>query len=296
MKSLAVLNECMFSDKQREFLESKFSDAVFYTDTTSETLAIKRIGQRNIVIMDQFVFSFSEKLLKACKNLGLVIVNTTAYDAIDINLLNKYGVKLANLQEYATQDVAEVALSMIFALNNHTKTAQMIVTKDNVTDIWPGHPIIPFIKRRQLVKQIIGIVGLGKIGQRCAQMCHAFGMKVLGFNRSRKYISGVDIVPLERLFKEADVILITLSYQKQVMDKFISRNLLSLAKQDALLISTSHPNLIDMSYLIQNPNKFRGIGFDYLVTDSVRQLMKVRKDNIIITPHLGFSKFFLWTL
>ncbi len=297
-KSLIVLNECMFSDKQIEYLKNKFSDTVFYTDTNSEKLAIQRIGQKNIVIMDQFFFTFSEKLLKACKKIELIIVNTTAYDGIDIKLLNKYGIKLANLRDYATEDVAEVALAMIFALNNRTEIGQKIVTgsdigfhsyryKEMVSDIWPGHPILPFIKRRQLKNQVVGVIGLGNIGQRCSEMCLSLDMKVLGFNRTRKYIRGVDIVSLRRLFKESDIIIIALSYQKKEMDGIISSDLLDLAKQDALLISITHPNLIDISYLITHPTKFRGIGFDYFVTNSVRKLMKIRKNNIIITPHLG---------
>lgn len=297
-KSLVVLNECMFSDKQKACLKEKFTDTVFYTDTTSEDIAIERIGQRNIIIMDQFLFSFSEKLLKACKKLQIIIVNTTAYDAIDVNLLNKYGVKLANLRDYATEDVAEVALGMIFVLNNHTHIGQKVVNgenigfsnytyKEKVSDIFPGHPILPFIKRKQLKNQTIGIIGLGNIGQRCVEMCNGLGMNVLGFNRSRKYVNGVAFVPLRRLFKESDIILITLAYKKMENDAIISSDLLSLAKQDALLVSVAHPNLIDISYLIDNPNKFRGIGFDYLVTDAVRDLIKIRKNNIIVTPHLG---------
>lgn len=287
MKSLAILNECTFSPVQIKYLKSKFSNVVIFKDTNSEKLAIERIGQRNIIIMDQFLFSFSEKLLKQCKKLELIIVNTTAYDNLDISLLNKYGVKLANLRDYATEDVAETALSMMFTLNNHTEAARNAVTAENVNDIYPNHPLLPHIKRRQLKNQTVGIVGLGNIGQCCASMCHALGMKVLGFNRTRKYIPWVINTPLRNLMQNSDIILITLSYEKKAMDKIITSELLSLAKNDALLISIAHPNLIDLNYLTYNPTKFRGIGLDYLVTKPVRKLMEVRKNNIIVTPHLG---------
>lgn len=298
MKSLAILNECLFSEEQLRYITKTFSDVVVYSDTITEQQAIERIDNRNIVIMDQFMFSFSEKLLQACPKLQLILVNTTAYDTIDVSLLNKYGVRLAHLRDYATRDVAETAIAMMFALNNRLEIGQKIVHGEHigiasytdnqpVSDIWPNHPILPHIKRRQLKNQTVGIVGLGNIGQQCAYMCQALDMHVIGFNRSRKFIPGVDLIPLRRLCKEADIILITLAYEKNKNDRIITKDLLAHAKEDALLISVAHPNLIDISYLIKNPQKFHGIGFDYLVTDEVRTLLKKRKINIVVTPHLG---------
>lgn len=288
----------MFSVEQIAFLKKNFKDVEIYNDTTSEDQAIERIKNKNIVIMDQFMFTFGEKLLQAFSRLELIIINTTAYDKIDIHLLNKYKVKLANLRDYATEDVAEIGLGMIMALNSKQEIAQKIVKNENVNitdykytesveDIWPGHPIIPFIQRRQLKNQTIGIVGLGNIGQRTAEKCLALGMKVIGFNRTRKYINGVGLVPLRRLFQEADIIYIALSYDNKTMNKMISEDYLTLARNDTIFVSVSHPNLLDMDYLINNHEKFRGIGMDYLVTDDVERLLKRRTHNIIVTPHLG---------
>lgn len=287
MKSLAVLNECSFSGTQIQYLKGKFPDSVFYTDTNSEDLAIERITHRNIVILDQFMFSFSEKLLKKCSGLELIIVNTTAHDSIDMDLLKKYKVQLAYLKEYATVDVAEVALSMILQLNNRTQTAQELVTKHRVTDIYPNHPLLPTVKRKQLASQTIGIIGIGNIGQRCAKVCTSLGMNVIGFNRTKKDGIKIPLTTLKSLCKLSDIVLITLAYKKGEMDGIISKELLSVMKKGTILVSVSHPKLMDMDYLINNHDKFAGLGFDYLVTDQVRKLMKKREKNIIITPHLG---------
>lgn len=287
MKSLAVLNECSFSNSQIKYLKSKFPDSVFYTDTTSEEQAIKRIGQKNIVIMDQFMFTFTEKLLQSCKALELIVVNTTAHDMIDTALLEKYKVKLANLGEYATQDVAETALSMVLSLNNRTQIAQKIVTKNDVIDLYPGNNFIQSLIRYSLRNQTIGIIGLGKIGQACAKMCSALGMRVFGYNRTEKRIEGIFLSPLKTLCQEADIIIIALTYKKGENDGIVSKELLTAMKNGAIIVSIAHPNLIDMDYLVKIASKFGGIGFDYLVTEKVKKLMRKRKENIIITPHLG---------
>ena len=287
MKSLAVLNECSFSAVQIAYLKSWFKDAVFYTDTSSETQAIKRIGSRNIVIMDQFMFTFTEKLLEKCPSLELVVVNTTAYDNIDTDLLKKHNVKLANLGEYATQDVAETALAMTLSLNNRLQISQNLVTKKGVTDLYPGNEFIPSILRNSLVNQTVGIIGLGKIGTRCAKLFCSLGVRVIGYNRTGKSVDGVFLTPLDILCKEADIIIVCLAYTKGANDKIISKELISQMKEGMILISVSHPNLVDLDYLIKNYLKFGGIGFDYLVTDKVKRLAKLKDSNIIITPHLG---------
>lgn len=66
IKSLVVLNDCMFSDAQIKYIKNNFTDVEIYHDTDSEELAIKRIKNKNIIILDQFMFSFGEKLLKKC--------------------------------------------------------------------------------------------------------------------------------------------------------------------------------------------------------------------------------------
>jgi lactate dehydrogenase-like 2-hydroxyacid dehydrogenase len=71
------------------------------------------------------------------------------------------------------------------------------------------------------------------------------------------------------------------------MRGFISKKLLDLANKDSILVSISHPDLIDQKYLRKIQSKFKGIGFDYFITDDVKKLRKLRTKNTIITPHLG---------
>ncbi|OGE41193.1 hypothetical protein A3D25_01515 [Candidatus Daviesbacteria bacterium RIFCSPHIGHO2_02_FULL_43_12] len=277
----------MFSREQIEFLRKHFFRTEFYNDTYSPALAAKRIKNHNVVIMDQFLLTLDESVFKQCRGIELVIVNTTAYDNLDINLLQKYKVKLSHLKEYATNDVAEVGFGMMLALNNRIEYAKRIVSEQGVTDLFPGHPAIDRLKRKSLRGQTVGIVGLGKIGSRFADMCLTFGIKVIAYSRSSKIIKGIKLVSIKKLFKSSDIFFISQVYKKPEMDRFISAELLNLAKEKAILISICHPNLIDFDFLIKNHRKFSGIGLDYLVTSEVLKLSKVRNENIIITPHLG---------
>lgn len=298
MKTLTVLNECLLSDSQRNYLQHGFADVTFYETTSTVDLAIERIGHHNIVMMDQFVLPLSEKILKACLQLELIIVNTTAYDQINPNLLKKYNIKLAHLPEYATQAVAEDAIGMLLELNNRSQLAQLLVSgtitnlpgynyREPTSDIWPGHPISPFLLRHQLNSQTLGIIGFGKIGKRCRKLGEALGLRVIVYNRTSKSDPGVSFVSLRELVVQSDVILIMMAYEAGVNDRLISKELLDMAPDGSMLLSVAHPALIDQPHLCTLHEKFRGIGFDYLVTEEVRELMKLRKRNIIVTPHLG---------
>lgn len=278
MRRLIVLNDCSFTTEQQLRLSSKSKHCRFYFDTSSEDQAIKRVGDADAIIMDQFMFTFGEKLLKACPNLKTIVVNTTAFDKIDTKLLEKYGVEFRNLPAYATEDVAETALSMIFQLNQRTRVAQELVDK-GVNDLYPGHPDEKRVLRLRLKGQFAVVVGWGKIGRHLGKALQLLGVNVEGIGR--RNIGSLDLV------KQADIVVIAMAYQPGSNDKVISAKVLESMKSDAILVSIAPSELVDIDWLIAHPNKFAGIGFDYLVTDKIRKLLKVRKHNIIITPHLG---------
>ncbi len=291
----------MFSDKQKEFLKRNFKEVSFYTDTSDELTAIKRIKDKNIVVLDQFIWTPSEELFKKCENIELIVVNTTAYDNIPVNILKKYKIKLANLAQYATQDVAEVAITMMMSLNSNLDLARRIVQDKSfvykkykhtklVRDIWPSHGVIPYLIRHQIAGQTAGIVGLGNVGKSIAKLCQGLGMKTIGFNRTPKNVRGVKLVLLKKLFQDSDIIFIALKYDPKTMKNFISKDKLRLVKTGSILISTSPSELVDVDDLIKH-NKFRGIGFDYFVTNKIMDLKKTMKGNVIITPHLGHQSF-----
>lgn len=288
----------MLSDQQKKLLTSKFEESYFYTDTLNETLAIKRAKNCNIIVMDQFMWAISENFFIKCKKLELIVLNTTAYDRIPLDLLKKYKVRLVNLKSYATHDVADLAISMMMSLNSNLDTARSSALHVNfktstysqnelTRDIWPGHTIIPSLERIPLNRQVAGVIGLGKIGKEIAGRCRSLGIKVIGYNRTSTNVPGVKLMSLKDVMSESDIIFIALKYEPNSMKGIISDKLLKSAKKNAILISIATSELTNISYLLKNPDKFKGIGFDCYVTDELIMLAKKKKENVIITPHLG---------
>lgn len=276
---LVMLNECGFSEGQKAIINAINNSVRWFVDTFSEDQAISRIGDADTIIMDQFMFTFGEKLLKACPNLKKVIVNTTAFDKIPVNLLKKYDVELKNLPAYATEDVVETALSMIFQLNQRTSHAQYFVTTGE-RDIVPNSYQAELVMRRRLTSQEVTILGMGSIGSGIFRDLNKLGVNTYPFSRKSP-------LSLKDAVVKADIVVMAMSYQPGVNDKILSGEILSAMKDDAIIVSIAPSELIDIDWLIAHPEKFSGIGFDYLVTDKVRDYLSVRKGGIIITPHLG---------
>lgn len=281
MKKLIVLNKCGFTNKEKAFLKSKFRTLRFFEDTDSEDMAIKRIGDAGAIIMDQFMFNFGEKLFINCPNLKMIVVNTTAFDRIPVNVLKKYGVEIKNIPAYATEDVSETALSMIFQLNQKTAIAQRLV-RQGVCDLYPEHPEIKNIVRERLSNKKAVVVGMGKIGSNILKSLNLLGMECTPFSHLKN-----SSLSLKNIIKDADIVIIAMAYHPGENDQVISADILSAMKNDAIIVSTSPSELIDIAWIIAHPDKFSGIGFDYFVTDKIKKLLEVRKQNIIITPHLG---------
>jgi D-3-phosphoglycerate dehydrogenase len=140
----------------------------------------------------------------------------------------------------------------------------------------------------------LGIVGLGKLGQRVANVGKAFGMKVMAWSQNltpeRAKEAGVDYASREDLFAKADFVSIHLVLSDR------SRGLIGAAdiarmKPSAFLINTARAPIVDQAALLKalQDRKIAGAGLDVFEVEPLPLDHPYRKlDNIVITPHLGY--------
>ncbi len=140
----------------------------------------------------------------------------------------------------------------------------------------------------------LGIVGLGKLGQRVAGVGKAFGMKVLAWSQNltpeKAKEAGVDYASREDLFAKSDFV----SIHYQLSDR--SRGLITgadiaLMKSTAYLINTARAPIVDQAALLKalQEKKIAGAGLDVFEVEPLPLDHPYRKlDNVVITPHLGY--------
>lgn len=143
----------------------------------------------------------------------------------------------------------------------------------------------------ELAGKTLGIVGLGRIGRRVAELGAALGMKVVYWSRSSND-ERFQAVAIEELFAEADVISICLSLGDETRG-LVDRRLISLMKPGAFLINTSRGEIVDENALIEalRENRIAGAGLDVLAEEpppADHPLLSMA--NVVITPHVA-----IWT-
>jgi phosphoglycerate dehydrogenase-like enzyme len=140
----------------------------------------------------------------------------------------------------------------------------------------------------------LGVLGLGKLGTRSAQIAKAFGMKVIAWSQNLAADKcaqvGAGYVSKDELFRQSDFITIHLVLSERTRGLVGAREL-ALMKASACLINTSRGPIIDESALIAalREKKITGAGLDVFDVEPLPLDHPFRTmDNVVITPHLGY--------
>jgi phosphoglycerate dehydrogenase-like enzyme len=140
----------------------------------------------------------------------------------------------------------------------------------------------------------LGVLGLGKLGTRSAQIAKAFGMKVIAWSQNlaadKCAQAGVGYVAKDELFRQSDFITIHLVLSDRTRGLVGAREL-ALMKPSARLINTSRGPIIDEPALIAalREKKIAGAGLDVFDVEPLPLEHPFRTmDNVVITPHLGY--------
>ncbi len=151
-----------------------------------------------------------------------------------------------NLRGFSTNAVAEQAISLAFSL---ARRLPLVIQND-----WK----IDFEKYRwiELSGKRVGIIGLGKIGRRIAEMTQAFGMNTVYWSRSSRD-ERFEYLELSNLIEESDLLFLTFA-QNDETNKLLTQELLQKLKKIALIISIAH---IDHSPFIALAEAWKIWGF-----------------------------------
>ena len=140
----------------------------------------------------------------------------------------------------------------------------------------------------------LGILGLGKLGARTANIAKAFGMKVLAWSQNltaeKCREAGVDYATKDELFRQSDVITIHVVLSPRTRG-LVGAAELALMKPTAFLVNTSRGPIVDQAALLSalQQHKIAGAGLDVFDVEPLPLDHPFRKmDNVVITPHLGY--------
>ena len=143
-------------------------------------------------------------------------------------------------------------------------------------------------KINELKNKIVGIVGLGRIGRRVAELVKAFGARVIAHDPFISETNSVKLVSLEELLRVSDIITfhVPLTPQTKMM---IDEETLRKVKRGAILINTSRGGIWDERAVIEAVKKglLGGVAMDVFENEPPVDCEKFCCENVIVTPHIG---------
>jgi D-3-phosphoglycerate dehydrogenase len=208
------------------------------------------------------------------------------YDVIDVPACRKYGIEVCYVPDYGTEDVANHAIALLFAVHRHLLQYHRSVEQGR-WDFKVAGPI-------HLLKELrLGIFGLGRIGSNFADKMRMFVKEMLGCdpNLSNSVIEakGLRPSPSEEIFSECELISLHLPYSPK-SHHFVSAREIDLMQRQPVLINVSRGGLVDTGALITGlrTNRLSGAGLDVLETEPKVAQELLRFANVIVTPHVAW--------
>lgn len=218
------------------------------------------------------------KKLKMISNYG------AGYDRVDVDAADEAGVIVTNIPDSTTYSTAELAFALMLDVRRR------ISELDRLLRNGPSERAFGMGRHmgHNLAGSTLGIIGMGRIGGRLAQMAKAFDMNVIYHNRRKAAGMEDSWRSMDDLLKEADIISINCPLNEETKG-LVSREVIRKMKRGAVLVNTARGGVVDTDALIEalKDGHLAGAGIDvYPNEPEVPEELKTM-ENVVLTPHIG---------
>lgn len=216
-------------------------------------------------------------------NLKYVGMLGTGYGGIDIDYAASKEITVTNIADYATQAVSEFTMGILLEYYRDISKARTQAKDGNYSDAFSGGEV----KGKKF-----GVIGLGDIGKRTAQLASAFGADVIYWSRNRKNDAENETIiyaELDELIATSDIITINLALTPETEGVLNSERIKSI-KRHSIVINPSPMELFDFDALLERLKKndiiFMLDHSDEMTDDQLKALRPL--DNVIVYPAIGY--------
>jgi D-3-phosphoglycerate dehydrogenase len=227
---------------------------------------------------------FPKQVIDALPDLKLLITTGMRNASIDTEAAKARGVTVCGTPSFGSP-TSGIAIGLMLELTRHIgyENARLHAGAAWQSTIGP-----------ELEGMTLGVLGLGKLGTRTANVAKAFGMKVIAWSQNltaeKCQEAGVGYVSKEDLFKQSDFITIHTILSDRTRG-VVGAKELGAMKPTAFLINTSRGPIVDESSLLAalREKRIAGAGLDVFDVEPLPLDHPLRKmDNVVLTPHLGY--------
>ena len=209
-------------------------------DRTRADETVTRAADAEVVLTNKVLIT--KDVIAQLPRLKYVGVLATGYNVVDIEAAHQRGIIVTNVPAYSTESVAQMVFAHLLTVTNRVEHYSV----QNRADRWTNSADFSYSDTllTELAGKTFGIVGLGNIGKRVAQIAQAFGMNVIAFTSKTTLPDGIKKVELSELFAHSDVLSLHCPLTPDT-HHLINADTLKLMKPTAILINTGRGPLID---------------------------------------------------
>lgn len=268
----------------------RLGEVIKYGFSTTEEAA-ERTKDADVIVLNKTLIN--ETSIGEAKNLKLVCVTATGTNNLDKEYLAKRGIEWRNVAGYSTETVAQHTFAMLFYLleklhyyDEYVKTEKYIVdtTFTHFSNVF-----------HELCGMTWGIIGMGAIGRRVADIAKMFGCRVVYYSTSGKNNQAeYDRVDFDTLLSRSDIVSVHAPLDENTKG-LMNAEAFSKMKNTALFLNLGRGPIVvekDLAEALKN-NTIGAAGLDVLSVEpmSADNPLREMKDSerLIITPHIAWA-------
>ncbi len=219
-------------------------------------------------------------IFDSAPNLKMINILATAYGTVDLNEAAKRNIPVCNLAGYSTESVAEFTIAAILH--------EIRQIEEGRNRAKAGNYDFDGMSARELKESNFGVIGLGNIGNRVAELAYGFGAKVSYWSRAKKD-APFALKDVDQLLAESDFISVNVAETPETTNLLNDKNL-KLVRPGTVIISTVPPEVVnidalaerlkigDITYITDHPDEMK--------TEDIAKLKNLK--NCILYPAIAF--------
>lgn len=268
----------------------QLGEVVRYPYSTPEE-ARERTRDADVIILNKT--EINEQSIGEADKLKLVCVTATGTNNLDKAYLAERGIEWRNVAGYSTESVAQHTFALLFYLMEKLRYYDDYVKNENyVNDSMFTHFDHRF---NELSGKTWGIIGLGNIGRRVADIAKCFGCRVIYFSTSGKNNQkGYNRVSFDKLLEQSDIVSVHAPLTDDTLG-LMNREAFARMKPSAVFLNLGRGPIVDEAALTEalNTGMIAAAGLDVLSQEPMSEdnLLRSIKDSerLIITPHIAWA-------
>lgn len=259
-------------------------------DRTAPGEVLERAKGAQVLFTNKTVLG--AEVINALPDLKCICVLATGYNVVDIAAAAARGIPVCNVPGYSPPAVAQHVMAVTLELFGKACRHASAVAQGR----WAAQPDFCFWDApiSELANKTFGIVGFGAIGQRVAELAHAFGMSVLAHAPRPKELppyGPFSFASLDDLFEDSDVVSLHCPLTPE-NENMVNARLLARMKPTAFLVNTARGQLVDENALAAalKAGKLGGAALDVVWVEPIQPGNPLLgAPNCLITPHVAWA-------